>query len=149
MAHGEIHAQKPFRHVSHAFHLVLVSFWRSRFNFPGMKPRVEINAGKPFCHVLRPMSAMELGGPTNASLKLPQRVQLECHYGIRALKIIYGMVFGTEFHNGTLIGPSGFLTAALNTDLRRILHILGPLLNRSYKLNFQSKYYGDHEQPKR
>ena len=66
-----------------------------------------------------------------------QRVQLECHYGIRSPKpyhawflqpyfqngsligpsghintlgSMYGTVFGTEFHNGTLIGPSGMVT---------------------------------------
>ena len=37
-----------------------------------------------------------------------QRVQLECHYGIRAPRTIYGMVFGTYFHSGILIGPSGY-----------------------------------------
>ena len=34
-------------------------------------------------------------GRVQKSAQFTQRVQLECHYGIRAPKTIYGMAFGT------------------------------------------------------
>ena len=36
-----------------------------------------------------------------------QRVQLECHYGIRCQKPYHIWFYEPEFHNGTLSGPSG------------------------------------------
>ena len=52
--------------------------------------------------------------------RLSQRVRLECHYGtIGLIETRYGMVFGTEFQNGTLTEPSGIgaCSAVPETDL--------------------------------
>ena len=41
---------------------------------------------------------------------MTHRVQLEGHYGLEGSKTIHGVVFGTQFHTGTLFGPSGLIT---------------------------------------
>ena len=39
---------------------------------------------------------------------LSQRVHIYYHYGIRSQKTIPIMVFGAEFHNSSVYGPSWF-----------------------------------------
>ena len=54
-------------------------------------------------------SGKNKGEGMNSNSIVPQRVQLECHYGIRSPKPYHIWFSELEFHNGTLIGPSGCL----------------------------------------